>query len=63
MNSDIKHMHEDLETLKRDIAIIKHVLLQENRLTPKAMKELEKARKTPLTKYISHEELKKQLLK
>ena len=63
MNSDIKHMHEDLEMLKRDIAIIKHVILQERELTPKAMKELEKARKTPSNKYTSHEELRKQLLK
>lgn len=59
MNSDIKHMHEDLETLKRDIAIIKHVLLQEHQLTPKAIRELEKARKTPSNKYISHEELQR----
>ena len=63
MNTDIKHMHEDLEMLKKDIAVIKHVLLQEHKLTPKAMKELEKARKTPQSKYISHEELRKQLLK
>ncbi|MEK6809201.1 MAG: hypothetical protein AABY40_00860 [Nanoarchaeota archaeon] len=63
MNSDIKHMHEDLELLKQDIAVIKHVLLQEHRLTSEAIKELEQARKTAQSKYISHEELRKQLLK
>ena len=52
-NGDIvDHMHEDIETLKQDVAIIKHILSQEGKLTPDAKKRLEKARKTPISEYI-----------
>lgn len=49
---DIKHMHEDLEVLKRDVAIIKYILSEEGELTKNAKKRLEQARKTPITKYV-----------
>jgi len=61
--AEIKHMHEDMEVLKRDIALIKHILIEERELTEEAVKSLEEARKTPKKDYISHEELKKRLLK
>jgi len=48
---EIKHMHQDLEVVKRDIAIIKHALLEEGELTPEAKMRLERARKTPLSEY------------
>lgn len=60
---EIKHMHEDIEVLKRDMAIIKHILSEEGELTEQAKKDLEEARKTPRSKFISHEDLKKKLLK
>ena len=60
--SEMKHIHEDLEILKRDISVIKHILLEEGELTEEAIKRLEEARKTPKEDYISHEELKKKLL-
>ena len=50
--SEIKHMHEDLETLKRDVAVIKHILSEEGELTESAKKRQAKARKTPISKYI-----------
>lgn len=62
-NGTIQHMHEDLEVLKKDIAVIKHILSEEEKLTDKTRKLLEEARKTPKSKYISHEALKKKLLK
>ena len=49
---EMKHMHEDIEILKRDIAVIKHILSEEGKLTPEAKKRLEKARKTPLSEYV-----------
>ena len=55
-------MHDDIEVLKRDIAVIKHVLIEEGQLTKETELELEAARKTPKNKYISHELLKKKLL-
>lgn len=47
----MKHMHEDMETLKRDVAVIKYILSEEGQLTESAKKRLEKSRKTPLSKY------------
>jgi len=58
----LEHMHDDIEILKRDIAVIKHVLIEEGQLTKETELELEEARKTPKNKYISHELLKKKLL-
>ena len=49
--SDVSHMHEDIETLKRDVSIIKHILSEEGELTEESKKRLAKARKTPLSKY------------
>lgn len=50
--TEIKHMHEDLETMKRDIALIKHILIEEGELTLDTKKRLETARKTPLSQYV-----------
>ena len=60
--TDIKHMHKDIESIKQDIALIKHILCEERELTEEAIKNLKEARETPEEEYISHEELKKQLL-
>lgn len=51
-NADIKHIHEDLEVLKRDISIIKHILSEEGELTEEAKKRLTKARTTPPSEYV-----------
>ena len=47
----LQHMHEDIETMKRDLAIIKHILVEEGELTVETKQRLEMARKTPLSKY------------
>ena len=56
------HMHEDMEELKRDMAVIKHILSQEGKLTGYAQKLLKEARATPDSEYINHEDLKKRIL-
>ena len=61
--SAIEHMHKDLEELKQDMAIIKHILSEEGKLSDYAQKELQEARKTPDSEYIKHEDLKKRILK
>ena len=61
--SAIEHMHKDLEELKQDMAIIKHILSEEGKLSDYARKELQEARKTPDSEYIKHEDLKKRILK
>lgn len=61
--STLEHMHKDLETVKRDLAVIKHILSEEGKLNDYAKKALAEARATPDSEYISHEELKKKVLK
>ena len=43
--TDIKHIHADIETLKNDLAIIKHILSEEGRLTKEARQRLEDEKK------------------
>lgn len=57
------HMHQDLEDIKRELAVIRNILEEEYPLSNEAKQALVKARKTPRTQYISHEEVKKRLLK
>lgn len=59
----IVHMHNDIEEVKRDIAVIKHILSEEGKLTAYAEKELREARMIPDSEYVSHKELKKRILK
>jgi hypothetical protein len=54
--SEIHHIHEDIEVLKRDVAIIKHILSEEGELTEEAKARLDAARRTPKEEYIDHEE-------
>ncbi|MDO8643321.1 MAG: hypothetical protein Q7R76_07170 [Candidatus Woesearchaeota archaeon] len=61
METALEHMHEDVEEIKRDMAVIKHILLQEGTLNNTTKKMLAEARATPDTEYISHEELKKRI--
>lgn len=50
-NQELVHLHQDIETMKRDIAVIKHILSDEGSLTDEARQRLESARKTPLSSY------------
>lgn len=50
--ADVKHMHRDIELIKEDIAIIKHILSEEGALTAEAKKRLAKARVTPDEEYL-----------
>lgn len=55
----VQHIHNDLEELKRDVAVIKHILSEEGKLTAHAKKTLAEARATHNSEYVSHEEQKK----
>lgn len=63
MEAALEHMHQDVEEIKRDMAVIKHILSEEGRLSSYAKKALAEARAAPYSEYISHEELKKRILK
>jgi len=45
-------MHEDIELMKEDISVIKHILSEEGEITDLARKRLEKARETPDFEYL-----------
>ncbi len=49
--TELKHMHADLEVLKQDIAVIKHILSEEGSLTEGTKKRLVKARATSFSEY------------
>ena len=51
---------EELRQLIQDVALIKNILLSEGELTDWAKKELETARKTPESEYVSMEEIEKE---
>ena len=51
MDIELKHMHKDIEDLKQDVAIIKHILSEEGELSEEAKSRLEAARKTPESKF------------
>ena len=49
--AEIRHLHEDMEMIRQELAITKHILSEEGELTADAQKRLEKARKMPLSYY------------
>ena len=49
--AEMRHIYEDLELLKTDIAVIKHILSEEGELTEEAKKRLAKARAAPDSEY------------
>ncbi len=50
--AEVRHMHQDIEFIKEDIAIIKHILSEEGELTEEAKRRLAKARTTPEKEYL-----------
>ena len=57
----LETIHKDVVKLQKDVAKIKESIMEETELTEYAKRELKKARATPLSKYISHEEVKRKL--
>ncbi|MBI2147496.1 hypothetical protein HYU19_03390 [Candidatus Woesearchaeota archaeon] len=48
----MQHLHQDMEEVKKDIALIKYILSEEGELADTAKLRLAKARKTPLSDYV-----------
>ena len=63
MEAEIKHIHEDIEQIKKNLDFIKNILMEEYELSDSAKNQLEVADRTPISEYIDHEEVKKRLLK
>jgi len=51
MNADLECLHRDLMDLKREVAVIKNILVSEGELTHWAKKELAVARKEKIGSY------------
>ncbi len=52
MELNAHHLHKDILSLKRDVALIKYMLMSEAKLTAWAENELAKARVESESKYI-----------
>jgi len=52
MSGTLKMIQKDLEQLKNDVEVIKHVLIDEGELTDEAKLRLDNARKMPRSKYV-----------
>jgi len=48
---ELKHIHQDLEIMKQDLALIKHILIEEGELSAETRLQLARARKTPISQY------------
>ncbi len=57
MELNANHLHKEILSLKRDIALIKYMLMSEGKLTDWAEKELAKARREPESSYTDLDEL------
>jgi len=62
MVTEIECMHKDIEDIKRSVSFIKNILVEDYELSDETKKKLKSASKTPISEYIDHEEVKKQLL-
>ena len=63
MASDIECMHKDIEDIKRSITFIQNILEEDYELSEESKQQLKLARKTPISEYLDHNEVKKQLLR
>ena len=59
----LKTIHEDLRNLQKDMQFIKHAISEDFELSSEAKRQLEEARKTPRSEYISQEDMEKEFLR
>ena len=63
MEVELKHMHRDIEEIKKNLDLIKNILAENYELSESAKRQLSIADETPISEYIDHEEVKKRLLR
>ena len=63
MESEIKHIHADIEEIKKNLDLIKNILAENYELSESTKRQLSIADETPISEYIDHEEVKKRLLR
>ena len=62
MSANLATIHRDIKQMKSELLFLRHVMEEEYELSEEAKKQLEMARKTPRSAYLSHEAVKKRLL-
>ena len=63
METETKHIREDIEEIKKSLDFIKNILAEDYDLSESAKNQLNVASKTPISEYIDHNEVKKRLLR
>ncbi len=49
--AELQHIHQDIEIMKQDLALIKHILIEEGELSAETQQRLAQVRKTSLDQY------------
>ena len=62
MEPELKHMHQDIEDIKKSLDLIRNILAENYELSESAKNQLKIADDTPSSEYIDHKEVKKRLL-
>jgi len=63
METETKHIREDIEEIKKSLDFIKNILAEDYDLSESAKKQLKIASDTPASEYLSHKDVKKRLLR
>ena len=58
----LEHIHKDLVDVKSELKRLSSVIAEDFELSDWAKKELEEARKEPLSSYVDHEKVLKEFL-
>ena len=61
MATDIEAIHKDIADMKKSLDFIKNILAEDHELSEETRKQLDVARKTPVSEYIDHAEVKRLL--
>ena len=62
MEATLKEVSKSLMKVRKDVELIKNILMSDGELSEWARRELERARKTPEVEYVSLEEVKSRVL-
>jgi hypothetical protein len=62
MANEIEAIHKDIEDMKKSLDFIKNILAEDYELSEETKTQLDIARKTPVSEYIDHAEVRKKLL-
>ena len=61
MGANLATIHRDIQQMKSELLFLRHVMAEDFELSEEATRQLEIARKTPRSVYLSHEAVKKRL--